>query len=271
VTKDQKRIAEFFLPLLTERTYSDKSESAGLDATILNRAMLQGPDPLFLMETCPEQFARLCGVFKVDEAVGRDAIMKAHEQGPAVLLQGGGLPLWPENDDDLETDPATIAFWKIEALWLTLAVISDCTEGGYAPEVTLLTRFRRATAVATKLEGLLCSYTTRNDNGENGKNPDDVLPGAHALRKLVDMRIVGTVRDFIATTKFTFDERGFPHTDVDHGFYVAYKEGHKVCAVKQGGLTFWGTVPETSLEAQGIVVDKVLSPTFGIVFPKEAK
>lgn len=44
-----------------------------------------------------------------------------------------------------------------------------------------------------------------------------------------------------------------------------------MCAVKQGDLTFWGTVPETSLEEQGIVVDKVLSPQFGIVFPKEAK
>jgi hypothetical protein len=267
VTKDQKHIAELFLPLLTERVYSDKSEAAALDATILNRAMLQGPDPLFLMETCPEQFLRLCMDLNISDIEwsenrpvscpsARSAIERAHNQGPGVLLQGTGLPL---DGKDIRVTSDVLEAWKLEALWLVLVSFSDCTEGGYTPDVSLLERFQRVATATAKFESALAAYRISGwrNNGGQVEVRDGLLDAFASARK------------FIATTTFTLDERGFPHTDVDHGFYVAYKQGHKVCAVKQGGLTFWGTVSETSLEEQGIVVDKVLSPTFGIVFPKE--
>ncbi|MBI4433982.1 hypothetical protein HY632_04345 [Candidatus Uhrbacteria bacterium] len=55
----------------------------------------------------------------------------------------------------------------------------------------------------------------------------------------------------------------------DLGFYVAYRTGHHVAAVRSAdGLTFYGTDASLTLADAGIAVDKPLSPVFGIVFPK---
>ena len=76
-----------------------------------------------------------------------------------------------------------------------------------------------------------------------------------------------SMRGFIDSSPFTFDERGFPHGDQDHSFYVAYKTGYKVCCVTSpNGTVFWGTTPDTSLAEQGITVDKQISPQFGLNF-----
>lgn len=234
--KDQARVNNVLLPLLRERV---SDPEAVRDFTILNRALIQGPDPLFLMETCPAQFLRLCQELELDDASGRDAIEKAHWQGPGVLLEGQGLALGDWNTDDLSRFSLAK---KREMLWLVLASISDCTEDGYGPQVTILERFQRAMKAATALDAIVVNDVEHAS-----------APAYRALEK------------FLATTKLTFDERGFPHTDVDHGFYVAYKLGHKVCAVKSGPLTFWGTTPDTTLAEQGVVVDTLLSPSFGFV------
>lgn len=64
---------------------------------------------------------------------------------------------------------------------------------------------------------------------------------------------------------------GVPLYDSDMGFYVAYRTGHSVAAVRSSdGLIFYGTDGSVTLEAAGIKVDKQLSPTFGIVFPPKA-
>ncbi len=56
----------------------------------------------------------------------------------------------------------------------------------------------------------------------------------------------------------------------DLGFYAAYRSGYSVAAVRAtNGLVFYGSDGSTSLEDQKISVDKVLSPYFGIVFPKK--
>ncbi|MCA9390813.1 MAG: hypothetical protein KC582_00990 [Candidatus Magasanikbacteria bacterium] len=60
-----------------------------------------------------------------------------------------------------------------------------------------------------------------------------------------------------------------PLYESDLGFYAAYRTGHAIAAVKStDGLVFYGTDGSIDLEKAGIKVDKVLSPTFGIVFPE---
>ena len=79
-----------------------------------------------------------------------------------------------------------------------------------------------------------------------------------------------SLNDFVASTSFTIDPLfGKPMTDKDHGFYVGYKKGFPCVAVNAGSLTFYGTVPSTTLEDEGVTVDKLISPHFGIVFHKE--
>ena len=53
----------------------------------------------------------------------------------------------------------------------------------------------------------------------------------------------------------------------DRGFASAYWSGEDFAAVKEGELTFVGS-KEKTLEEIGVTVDKQLSPTFGIIFPK---
>lgn len=64
---------------------------------------------------------------------------------------------------------------------------------------------------------------------------------------------------------------GVPLYENDLGFYVAYRTGSPVAAVRTPeGLTLYGTNGSTTLADAGITVDKQLSDTFGIVFPKKA-
>lgn len=62
---------------------------------------------------------------------------------------------------------------------------------------------------------------------------------------------------------------GVPLYTSDLGFYAAYRTGNHVAAVRAtDGLVFYGTDGSVTLEEAGITVDKPLSKTFGIVFPK---
>lgn len=232
--KDQKRVREALLPYLMDLTLSEAPQDIR-DCTILNRALLQGPDPLFLMETCPGAFLTLCRGLRLKEDVGRDAIETAHWTGPGSLLDGQGLPQdMPLGDDIPEA-------WRKEALWLLLASVSDCEEGDYVPDISLMERFRRVTRAAS---GLV-------DFALLGGNP--MIPAIQELNRLLDR------------TVFTPDARGIPVATVDAGHYVGYKLGHKVVGVRAGNKVFYGTVPGTTLAEQGIQVDVLVSPSYGFV------
>lgn len=238
--KDQKRVMDVALPAIATRLHDDSPE-AQRDCTVLNRLLIQGPDPLYLMESTPGwMFADLCTGLELDVDVGRDAIEKAHWQGPGVLLGNGkGMPTEGIADGDIVTD------WRREALWLVLASMSDCTEEGYSEETTLRDRIKRANAAVAKLAYHLAKG-------------DDLW--ALALKSL---------EKFNATTAFEVDAKGIPHATEDHAFYVLYKQGYKCVAVHtDGGPIFYGTTPDSSLAAWGVEVDKELSPQFGLVFPK---
>lgn len=237
--KDQKRLQDVFLPQLVGRIASE-DPVAERECTVLNRAFTQGPDPLFLMETCPVEFSALCRSLNISEESGREAIESAHWQGPGSLLEGAGLP------DPLDSYEDMPEAWRLEALWLVLASMSDCIEEGYTDEITMVERLQRAMAAATTLSRFV-----------------------HPDRSLFDVvcKAEASLKTFKTTTEFTPDPRfGKPMATADHGFYVGFKAGHKAVAVKSGSLTFYGTVPSTTLEEQGVTVDKVLSPHFGIIF-----
>lgn len=99
--KDQKRIKGALLPRVMDRVFGTDPASER-DCTILNRAFLQGPDPLFLMETCPTEFEDLCRLLALTVEEGRDAIEQAHWKGPGVLLEGTGLPHAGIRESDLD-------------------------------------------------------------------------------------------------------------------------------------------------------------------------
>jgi len=240
--KDQQRLLDVLVPQIIDRTMEDSKEAL-LDCTILNRALCQGPDPLFLMWTCPTEFATLCRLLELPVEDGQAGIEAAHWKGPGVFLADGGdgLPM----EGNVEDGPVAM---KQEALWLVLAAMSDCTEQSYSNTTTMLDRMQRVTNAAMKLATL--TYWL-----EELEHPEYVFRKAqHALQ------------NFMATAPLTINDRGFAHGDVDHAFYCAYKQGYKVCAVKAGDKVFWGTIPSTTLAEQGITVDKILSPSFGIIF-----
>lgn len=240
--KDQTRVMEDLNPLIQTRMMDDSPE-AQRDCTLLVRAFLQGPDPLYLMEVAPEAFAHLCEGFSLSVEEGREAIETAHWQGPGALLDGIGLERATMPED------APLSHRK-EALWLYMASFADCTEGGYGEDVTMAERLQRASTAVAEF-----NHDVWSD-----------LSFPHTYRG----RAIDSMCEFIDTTDFTPDPLfGIPMCDVDHGFYVGYKLGHPAIAVQAQGLTFYGTVPTTSLEEQGITVDKQISPQFGIVFAKE--
>jgi len=252
--KDQERLQEVFLPTLMDRIVAEDDESAAADCTVMNRLFVQGPDPLFLMETNRPAFRDLCHDLALDHASGHDAIASAHVVGPGILLEGSGLPedihevlgIMRDHDGTLNIRELPEA-WRREMLWLLLASCSECTEEGYSDDTSLIDRICAATEAAVKMSEL-----TRDDDIE-------ALVG-DAIRTLVEFR---------ESTEFTPDPLfGKPMTDQDHGFYIGYKLGHPCVAVDAGSLTFYGTPPTTTLEAEGVTVDKVLSPHFGIVFPR---
>lgn len=236
--KDQKHVQNTIIPSILARALAADDPAAERDCTILARMFRFGADPLFLMEAAPGAFTDLCRILELPEEKGKEAIEKAHWMGPATLLGGGAG--W---DGDYEADLTEQE--KCEVLWLFLADNSDCVEDGYGEDVTLLERICRAFHAAE----------TVNPAGLSKKG---ILQDAsEALAK------------FKNTTEFTFDDAGHPHSDQDHSFYVAYKTGYKVCCVHTPTMDFWGTTDATTLEEQGVKVDKPLSPHFGIVFHKE--
>jgi len=239
--KDQQRIQDVFVPQLMDRIVTEGDPAAERDCTILNRLLIQGPDPLYLMETCPEEFGRLCSILDVDEAAGRQAIENAHWMGPGCLLEGTGLN--PEGTG-LDIPEAQ----RLEALWLILAGCSDCTEEGYSDDTSMLARIRKANnAVMGFAEWAIPD-----------RELSDLIDGA-----------ADQAKKFIEETPWRDDPAfGVPLADGDHAFYVGYKLGHPCVAATSGELTFYGTIPGTTLAEYGVKVDKELSPSFGIVFPK---
>jgi hypothetical protein len=238
--KDQKRIQDALLPYVMDRVLAVSPE-AERDCTVLNRALIQGPDPLYLTEVCPTEFEELCLALGLSAEDGRKAIESAHWTGPGCLLLGTGLPVDCTDFSDIPKE------WRQEALWLVLASMSDCTEEGYQAKITLVQRFQRQARAISNLSRF-----------------------AYGRRSLGDVmfKAIGALRVFNKATVFTFDERGFPHTDRDEGFYIGYKAGHKVVGVKAGNNIFYGTTPDTTLAEQGVVVDVNISPSYGFVRPK---
>jgi hypothetical protein len=179
----------------------------------------------------------------IPQGEGILAIRAAHTTGPGALLDsdGRGLPL---NGDihltgDLFEDVK--AEWKKEALWLILAMCSRCVETGYADEMSIVERMQQvALAVSTLTEVFA--------------NDDLVNIASHHLENM-QKEVV-----------WTKDINGIPLTTNEYGHYLGYKLGYPVVAVQDGGLTFYGTPPTTTLAQEGVAVDKVLSPHFGIVF-----
>lgn len=244
--KDQKRIKSAFLPRVMDRVFAETPE-AERDCTILNRAFLQGPDPLFLMETCPTEFRDLCGLLALTLEEGRDAIESAHWQGPGVLLEGTGLPPRQIEESDLGDDHRPPLAWRREMLWLCLAALSDTTEEDYKPDVTMLERLRRAMASGQRFAVLM--------TGVSGTSPVHLALGA--------------LHQFEASCVWADDANGVPVCDEDAGFYIGYKRGWKVVGVRHGNKTFFGTTPDTTLEEQGVKVDEKVSESYGFVRHEE--
>jgi hypothetical protein len=242
--KDQTRVQSVLLPLITDKVLAEGDDAAVRDCTLLNRILVQGPDPLYLMETAPTwMFADLCTALDLTVEQGRDAIESAHWQGPGCLLEGKGLPERQESYVDMPVA------WRKEALWLVLASFSDCTEEGYGEEVSFQTRLRRANGAVSKMARFV----------RPGRTLFDVMSEAE-----------GSLRRFLAETPWrTCETFGVPLADGDQSFYVGFKQGHSVVAATSGSLTFYGTMPSTTLRAEGITVDKEISPSFGVVFKKE--
>lgn len=236
--KDQARVKDTFLPHLMDRIISNDA-AAVLDCTLLNRLCLQGPDPLFIMETCPDAFRQICHRVGLAEAEGRAAVEAAHTKGPGVLLDSGtGI-----DPDVVITDMVPLSLSaRQEILWLLLASCSDCTEGGYQASTSLAERIRRAVGSCTRFTALT----------------------AYDSLVLAGKACTAAGRFFCG---YTQDPRfDVPLFTEDIGFYVGFKMGFKVVAVQAGNNTFYGTSGTTTLADHGIVVDKALSPTFGIVF-----
>lgn len=240
--KDQERVREKFLPTLMDRIVSNDPDAI-TDCTVVNRQFIQGPDPLFLMLTCPDQFRHLCSLVSLSLEEGQHAIQEAHEKGPGVLLEGTGLDPHLPWIDDVETLPKA---HRAEILWLLLARVSNCTEDGYSTEVSLRERTIRAMRAATELQVLL----------------------AEERLALVGLACE-MARVFISTTTFEVRD-GIPHASADHAFYVLYKQGYNCVAVHTpNGLVFYGTTPDSSLAAHGVKVDKEITPQFGLVYNRE--
>jgi hypothetical protein len=67
---------------------------------------------------------------------------------------------------------------------------------------------------------------------------------------------------FDVQTRFTFED-GIPMAGSDIGFYIGYKQGYKVVGAQINDKVFYGTMPGTTLEEQGVQVDVQISPTYG--------
>lgn len=240
-TNDQKRCTEEVSPLV-----------GGADpgsATMLSRMFLQGADPLFIAKMAQNGVRLLAKFVGLTPHEVMVAIEGAHKMGPGIFESGEELG-W--NGELAHYEPHHAA----EVAWLVLAAFSHENEHGYTEESAeerMVLAFRHVLA-----------FNSWADSVERVEDPKaSVLE--FASHKLAEFR---------EATHFEWDPDNYPEsvptTDVDIGFYIGYKKGFSAVAVKAPGMTFYGTASEHTLEEQGIVVDKMISPQFGIVFDKES-
>ena len=249
--KDGRRVAEDLLPLmaanLTTTDPVDKVMGKTDDASMLVRAFLQGADPLFIGLMVPDSIDILEEILlenaETDVEV-MDGIRKAHAMGPAALLSGSGWDGDPKTyDPDLHGQ---------EVAWLILASFSRTHEGGFGRDWGLTARLRDGFTQCALFE----QWLGRTRDQDHDLDLDEALDYA-----------AGCLDGYLRQVEFE-DVDGIPTTTHDIGFYIGYKKGYSCVAVKAQGMTFYGTPPSTTLEAQGVTVDKAISPSFGIVFDK---
>jgi hypothetical protein len=199
-------------------------------ALLANRALNQGTDPELLLRTVPEAVMSVGGRLGLSREQATKAIQTAHRTGPGSLSK-----------DSAE-----------EWLWLILAKHSlDEAAKPVRPEDVLAESARKI----VEFERYAFDYTSEP-----------------TIARRALMRDAKEFRDQIIQRTTPVGDApqgsGIPLYDSDMGFYAAYRTGHPVAAVRDAnGLVFYGTDGSVTLEAAGIKVDKLLSPTFGIVFP----
>ena len=242
-TNDQKRMAEV-LPLV-------EGADPG-SATLLSRMFLQGADPLFIAKMAPESIERLATILEITSHEVMVAIEGAHKMGPGIFESGEECG-WNGDPQHYERHHAG------EVAWLILAGCSHDNEHGFTEEVKPEARMLMAFDHVRKFDRIM------------DENPTPEFGWNHHARILDIAKMA--LETFRAKTKFEWDDtdpESVPTTDVDCGFYIGYKEGFSCVAVKAPGMTFYGTTAPHTLEEQGVTVDKLISPTFGIIFDKES-
>jgi hypothetical protein len=127
---------------------------------------------------------------------------------------------------------------KEEALWLLLASISD-SENDNTPVSERIKFFSDA---LSSLRGM------------SEMEFEDLIK----LSKNYKEEIIEKVQPV------SYTANGVPIYKDQLGFFVAYRQGLKAAMVDSGSRRMVGTTPDTSLEEQGLTVDKQLSPQFGI-------
>lgn len=252
VHKDGRRVAEDLLPLMvanfTTTDPVDKVMGKTDDASMLVRAYLQGADPLFIGLMVPDSVDLLEAVLleNADSDVEvMPGIRKAHAMGPAALLTGAGWDGTVEGyDPDLHGQ---------EVAWLILASFSRPHEGGFGHDWSLTARLRDGFTQCRLFE----EWLGRSRDMDYDLDLDEALLYAASCLEGYRRRLQ---YEFV---------NGIPTTDHDIGFYLGYKKGYPCVAVESKGMTFYGTPPSTTLEEQGVKVDKAITPHFGLVFHKD--
>jgi hypothetical protein len=131
-----------------------------------------------------------------------------------------------------------------ENLWLLLASISEEHEG----TGSIKERLEQFHGALTDLE-TFAEFDKEDLETEAGEFKESLLKEIKPIR----------------------EEDGIPVYEEDIGFFVAYRKGCKAAMVEQPEITFVGTTPDTTLEEQGLKVDKQLTPHFGLRFKNEAQ
>jgi hypothetical protein len=242
--KDAQKLEQRIIPSLRRKfeNRKDLDKTERVDATVLSRLLLQGPDPYFLMKTSPLAFSRACAKMYLSEEEGVDAIESAHWKGPGVLLDGDGLDfdIFKMTSEFVQRSLENLPLsHRKEALWLFMASCSTCIESGYPEDESYLSRIQIAINASKHFESELSHY-----------------PAVIALAYLSRM---------YRENEFTVSG-GIRHYTDDIGFYLGYKSGDKVVGVIMPDRTiFYGTTPDTTLDEQRVNVDVKISETYGYV------